>query len=52
MHHRRLFLDGGKTLRRGGIDFAWNVHVVEIRTAGQELAGVTFYREAQRRGGE
>jgi hypothetical protein len=34
MHHWRVLFDGGKTLRRSGIDFAWNVHVVKIRDGG------------------
>jgi hypothetical protein len=38
LHDWGVLFDGGKGLGRGGIDFAWNVHVVKIGTAGQKLA--------------
>jgi hypothetical protein len=39
MHHRSLLFGGtGKAFRRGGIDFAWNVHVVKSGQRARELA--------------
>jgi hypothetical protein len=38
-------LFGREAFGRVGVDFAWNVHVVKIGTAGQgSLPGRSFYR--------
>ena len=43
MHHRGVLL-AREAFGRVGVDFAWNVHVVKIGTAGRELPGPPFYR--------
>jgi hypothetical protein len=49
MHHRGV-LFGREAFGRVGVDFAWNVHVVKIGTAGQELARVAILPRSIGRG--
>ena len=49
MHHGGV-LFGREAFGRVGVDFAWNVHVVKIGTAGQELARVAILPRSIGRG--
>ena len=49
MHHGSV-LFGREAFGRVGVDFAWNVHVVKIGTAGQELARVAILPRSIGRG--